>query len=180
MSRIALDLDGQRFGRLIASNTLRIRACGTGRERQCVCDCGSIVWVQTSQLNHTKSCGCLLRDFKRLPDGRAARNEILDSYKRSAAKRGLVWQLSDEQFDYLTAQLCFYCSCPPSNTKPSRRDTGAFVYNGIDRVDNTKGYMYENVVPACNVCNRAKSDMTIEDFLVWIQRIKESQIDIIY
>jgi hypothetical protein len=36
--------------------------------------------------------------------------------------------------------------------------------NGIDRVVPDKGYVYDNCVPCCKYCNRAKSDLTTEQF----------------
>jgi 5-methylcytosine-specific restriction endonuclease McrA len=33
---------------------------------------------------------------------------------------------------------------------------------GIDRIDNNKGYFWENCVPACKECNTSKSSCSIE------------------
>jgi hypothetical protein len=33
-------------------------------------------------------------------------------------------------------------------------------YNGIDRVDNEKGYLVENCVPCCFTCNSLKKSVT--------------------
>ncbi|WP_146203669.1 hypothetical protein [Azospirillum sp. TSO5] len=38
------------------------------------------------------------------------------------------------------------------------------LFNGIDRKDPLKGYTTENCVPCCFEINRAKSDMTIDEF----------------
>lgn len=32
-------------------------------------------------------------------------------------------------------------------------------------------YTIANVVPACIICNRAKSEMTLEEFQVWAKRV---------
>lgn len=45
------------------------------------------------------------------------------------------------------------------------------MYNGIDRIDNQKGYSLDNVVACCRICNNAKSDMTVHEFHSWIMRI---------
>lgn len=120
MGRPALDLDGQRFGRLVATNQLR--PCGpngTQRQRLCHCDCGNETWLNTTNLTtgHTKSCGCWLGDFKSLPSGLAARNEVYNNYKADAKRRGLEWLLTDEIFDYIVIQSCHYCGLEPSNKK---------------------------------------------------------------
>lgn len=61
MVRKALDLEGKRFGRLVA-----IESTYNGKNRiwTCTCDCGNKITVQASHLNlgHTKSCGCLHPD----------------------------------------------------------------------------------------------------------------------
>ena len=36
--------------------------------------------------------------------------------------------------------------------------------NGVDRVDNTKGYSVDNSVPCCKFCNTAKHTMSEGDF----------------
>lgn len=46
-----------------------------------------------------------------------------------------------------------------------------FVRNGIDRVDSAQGYVLTNVVPCCKQCNRAKSDLSREEFLTWVERV---------
>ena len=63
--RVLSDLQGQRFGRLIA-----IKPVGYFSENrkvvvwECLCDCGNMTQVQSSKLKngHTKSCGCLKHD----------------------------------------------------------------------------------------------------------------------
>jgi hypothetical protein len=174
MGRPALDLDGQRFGRLIATNQLRSSGYGTSRERLCYCDCGQETWVSTTDLTsgHNKSCGCWLRDFKKLAPGVSARNIVLDDYKRGASKRHLSWELTDQQFDDLTSRLCFFCDSPPKTIRKTRRCNGVFVYNGIDRLNNLLGYTIANCVPCCKICNRAKSNLSFEDFMQWIRAIR--------
>ncbi len=57
----AIDLTGQRFGRLVATEAVPTER---GRHWRCVCDCGSLHVVKTNQLTSgkTKSCGCLWDD----------------------------------------------------------------------------------------------------------------------
>jgi hypothetical protein len=45
-----------------------------------------------------------------------------------------------------------------------------FCYNGLDRVDNGKGYEIDNVVPCCKECNYAKCDRTQKDFVNWVKK----------
>jgi hypothetical protein len=45
------------------------------------------------------------------------------------------------------------------------------VFNGIDRVDNTKGYTLENCVPCCTRCNLAKHTMSLTAFKEWVAEV---------
>ena len=65
------DLSGQRFGRLLVTNTKESRVTGTVKKRKriywlCICDCGNKVFVSTDCLKsgNTKSCGCLNKETK--------------------------------------------------------------------------------------------------------------------
>nr|DAT89663.1 MAG TPA: restriction enzyme [Caudoviricetes sp.] len=57
------DLTGQRFGRLTVVNRGPNKIRGNGKKRvtwECVCDCGNITFVTTTNLmRQTKSCGCM-------------------------------------------------------------------------------------------------------------------------
>lgn len=61
----------------------------------------------------------------------------------SAKTRGLTFELSFEQFSALVNSNCFYCGRAPRN--------------GVDRVDNAKGYLPNNCVPSCHSCNVRKA-----------------------
>lgn len=48
---------------------------------------------------------------------------------------------------------------------------GAYIYNGIDRVNKSIGYTKRNCVTACKFCNKAKTDMSIKEWTEWLKRI---------
>lgn len=107
---------------------------------------------------------------------RNARQKAIRNYKHICAKsRGLEFTLTDDELDTLFSGKCFYCDSPPSNKIRAKTPHGplqVFVYNGIDRVDNKRGYVIDNVVSACNICNRAKGDMSQQEFMYWIERLR--------
>jgi hypothetical protein len=81
--------------------------------------------------------------------------------------------LTDEDFNRLTAQDCFYCGVKPGTVQVSAGSLGEFVYNGIDRKDNNLGYTVENSLPCCTICNYSKMDRTFDEFMAWIARLTE-------
>jgi len=101
---------------------------------------------------------------------------ILRSYQSGARKRRHEWSLSEGAFVRLTSSDCFYCGSPPAKTFRTGKNNGEFVYNGIDRIDNSRGYVTGNVVACCWICNQAKKDMSAQAFMEWIARVAAYRI----
>jgi len=94
----------------------------------------------------------------------------IGAYKRSAKKRKLEWDLTEEQFSKITQQDCYYCGAEPNNIAKQKGKYGEYTYNGLDRVDNTKGYTIDNVVSCCKFCNVAKNNHTLQEYKDWIKK----------
>jgi len=169
-----IDLTGKKFGRL----TVIKRSYPNDKLNSvmwlCKCDCGKekIIRGNSLKCGLTKSCGCLMKDYYcRLKSGLANMHEVMSRYKRQAKQRGHVFKLTDEEFLKITKQNCYYCGAKPNNTIHKKTHNGEYVYNGIDRIDNTKGYTIDNVVPCCHPCNQAKSSRTLQEFKDWVKKI---------
>lgn len=106
-----------------------------------------------------------------LGNGIASFNSLYGSYKRGARLRGLMFDITKDEFRELTSADCHYCGLPPSNHYQCPTCVGDYTYNGVDRVDNSKGYIHGNVVPCCTYCNRSKNNQSEEQFLEWVQRV---------
>ena len=170
-----VDLTGRRFGRLVVQG----KTSGTLRGNiiwDCLCDCGNTRYVPTTSLNsgNTTSCGCLTRENQyssvALPTGQAAFNRLYNQYKYNATHLGRVFELTKDEFKRITSSNCYYCGIEPRQTNKEPHFNGVYPYNGIDRVDPTKGYILENTVPCCKRCNRAKDDMTFDEFIKWLEK----------
>lgn len=141
----------------------------------CLCDCGNKTSVKSSNLigGITKSCGCL-KEERILPCGEACFNRFYGIYQRNAKKKSLDFMLSKQEFKEITEQCCHYCGAKPTPTVSStiKKITGTetYVSNGIDRIDNNKGYTINNVIPCCSNCNYAKRNRNYEEYLEWIVR----------
>lgn len=95
-------------------------------------------------------------------------NAFCYNTKASASKRGYSFDLTLDEMSNLSQQVCTYCGKEPEQFLSSFPN---FIYNGIDRVDNTKGYILENCVPCCKVCNRMKDVLSVEDFKSHVNKI---------
>lgn len=144
---------------------------------KCACDCGIVKSVLGGALTSgaSKSCGCFKNERASethgLAEGVASRNATFQRYKNQANARGLKFNLSLSEFDGLTKGNCFYCGNPPSQKAVAKGCNGHFIYNGIDRLDNNKGYYLKNCAPCCRRCNRAKDVMSLEEFHLWITKV---------
>jgi hypothetical protein len=91
-------------------------------------------------------------------------------YLCAAEWAGRKLEISPQEFDRLVKEDCRYCGSPPSN--PTKwKVAGAFLYNGIDRVDNAQGYVSGNLVAACKTCNSMKSRLKTDEFLAHVQKV---------
>jgi len=94
--------------------------------------------------------------------GRIVSNRVF-SYKYQAKRRKLEWSLEDDQAVALLRSPCFFCG---HLRQP---------FNGIDRLDNDRGYVEDNVVSCCSTCNHAKCKMSVSDFQAWLDRLAKHQ-----
>jgi hypothetical protein len=158
---------GDTYGRLTV-----IRAIGE-QKFLCSCTCGS---EKVIRWRTAVSCGCARAESsrrKRLPAGAAAFRDLFGRYKAAALRRNLDFCLTLNQFKNLTSSVCHYCGQPPKTEAGSSRVFGKYVYNGVDRMDNSAGYTAINSVSCCKICNRAKGTMPYNEFKSWIQFIRE-------
>ena len=84
--------------------------------------------------------------------------------------------LSPKDFENIILKNCFYCGCPPRNRMFGGREVCG---NGIDRVNNDKDYDLSNVVPCCSSCNIAKYCRTVEDFVLWAEKVAKRKEEIL-
>jgi len=105
-------------------------------------------------------------------DNTPAKNKLFYKYRMQAKRRNIEFKLKQKDFLQIIEQKCFYCGAEHSNTEitPSGH---ILLYNGIDRLDNTRGYELDNVVPCCKICNHMKSDLPYDVFKEQIKKVYE-------
>lgn len=72
-------------------------------------------------------------------------------YKSQAKRRNLVFELTLEEFSSFANMSCSYCGDPS-------------FHIGLDRINNTIGYVNGNITSCCKICNYMKRCMSIDDF----------------
>ena len=80
------------------------------------------------------------------------------NYQRDAKRRGILFELTFDQFMRWWQQSCSYCG-------------DSIETIGLDRTDNLRGYVEDNIVPCCGKCNKMKLEMSQEEFFSRCERI---------
>jgi hypothetical protein len=81
-------------------------------------------------------------------------------YKRCANDKQLVFEIEIEQYKSIVKLPCHYCAII--------QEKG---FNGIDRLDSEKGYIVDNVVSCCQMCNYMKKCLSPDVFVKISQHI---------
>jgi len=155
MSRQAVDMTGQRFGRLICVAPLG--SSSTGMIWECVCDCGNTTKVVRGNLIHnkTQSCGCLWNEsrtangYARKVHGRTSR---INGKKKNRVGTYSTWEAMMNRCYNPNADWYHRYGgrgikvCDEWHTFENfLKDMGERPLNKtIDRIDNDKNYMLSN------------------------------------
>ncbi len=81
--------------------------------------------------------------------------QSFNTYKRSANIKQLEFGLTIDDYIKLVENPCYYCGIIDA-------DKG---FNGIDRKDQTKGYIEDNCASCCKMCNYLKGSLHYETFI---------------
>lgn len=195
------DWTGKKYGRLTLVKPTTKRQSKT-IIWEAICDCGTTTYVRPHDLTsgNTISCGCFYEETKisnakknaekgrvydpRISSARAAWRNTYSNKDRRLGREGLDF----ESFLELSQQPCGYCGREPfrifnvglmpqsSYKSENQRKDGYFIYNGLDRLDNTKGHSRDNVVPCCKDCNLAKRSLSESEFLKLVELIYHNRI----
>lgn len=172
------DLTGKTFGKLTVLSVAN-QARSKAYYWLCSCECGNRKNIRSNHLTSglTSSCGCLKNAPKWKDRSEAVYMFRLSGYKSCAKRRKLAFTITNEQALEILAGACFYCGSQETTTLRYAGKKYEILINGIDRVDNSKGYVDGNVISCCKICNRAKYDLSVSDFTKWLVRISEKYCD---
>lgn len=175
-------IKGQRFNKLTALESAgkRERQWGTLYLWKFQCDCGNTVIKSVSEVSRgvIKSCGCLLG--KRISVKRSASGGFMAGVETHQPLSFNIWKhryqngCTYEDFLILSQRPCHYCGITQSCVRYDKRSKESYSYNGLDRIDPDGDHSINNVITCCKLCNRAKSDLTYQEFLDWIKRVHDN------
>lgn len=98
------------------------------------------------------------REIQRRYRDKRTPKDLYSRCKGSAKQRGLEFSLTFEDFMQFWQKNCYYCNSPISTI-------------GLDRVKNKLGYIADNIVPCCTLCNRMKHILGADVFIRQCQMI---------
>lgn len=148
------------------------------------CDCAAKNIVITAPLyakqGNPTSCGCT--GLGGQWEMTSANYRYLD-YKADDKLRHQLTEdfISLDDFYLMSQQVCHYCGVEPYleyNAPASdtfKEGQKGFIYNGLDRMDRSKGHVYGNVVPCCFPCNLMKMKLGYSAFLERVEKIAAHQ-----
>jgi hypothetical protein len=129
--------------------------------------------LQPKQRNNSTKTS---RTYNKSLDPKMSYLRSIYTYQRCDANprhRNIEWTLTFEEWVEIVQQKCSVCGSDPV-MKEGRvhKKTGQQVpINGVDRIDNAKGYVLENVRCSCSKCNYMKHNLDDSEFMEHIKRI---------
>lgn len=185
-----IDMVGQKYGKLTVIGPHKHIKDQYNHSRtlwQCQCECGNKLWTNRDFLRRKnkvqcKDCNLIMLANNRkktkeeglhfkLPSGEASFNHLFCTYKNNARNRNRIFTLTKEQFRILTKSNCTYCNRVPEMYFGEIENNGYYMYNGIDRKNNSEGYTTENSLSCCSPCNKLKHILGYQQFLNHIKSI---------
>lgn len=140
--------------------------------KKCCQKCGKLIpldeLIKTSRGDISLYCKHCFEQRKQVENSRDKRDRGYRTnvevqyyeYTRQSKKRDYEFLLSKEKFENLLTSNCHYCGV-----------TRKKYLVGIDRLDNSKGYIEDNVVPCCKICNMMKNTLNEATFILMCAHI---------
>lgn len=143
------------------------------------CDCGDIVEKHWQKIlkNLTRTCGkCHFRyklppniGITNLPEEIKAKmlKLVYSRMKSEAKRRNRIIDLSFQAVTNFILLPCQSCDDKWSThiTTTYNGEKYTLLYNGLDRIDNSRGYVPNNVITLCKTCNRMKLEQNLEEMV---------------
>ena len=174
---------GNKYGKLTVVEFVRTNKNTTFWN--CLCECGNTKITSAHSLRRGMCKSCKICSPKKLMPIDGPYKRRWNNHCVAAKKHNRTNELTYDTFVQMVNQNCYWCGQVPSDvhyayslkrkTKGIESDVSA-KFNGIDRLDSSRGYELDNVVSCCNMCNRMKSDFSVDIFTNQVKLIYENYI----
>lgn len=106
---------------------------------------------------YCKKCNAKRMQLLRIKDPMRSSYNV---YKTNAKINNRKFELTLDEFKNTVKEPCHYCG---GNNKRG------FV--GVDRIDSSKGYLINNVLPCCTKCNSSKANSSYDEFIKYLDQV---------
>lgn len=167
------DITGQRYGSLTVVSRNYGKSDSKLAHWNCLCCCGQMAVCKGSDLRQgkIKTCGCRI-GIRRIGNFQGY-GYIPKGYWRSlidnAERRGILVQLTIKEADELFVAQKYLCALSGVAISFSERTAS------LDRIDNSKGYVSENVQWVHKDINRIKQSFAQERFIELCCNVADEQ-----
>jgi hypothetical protein len=151
---IYCDIDRGCFNQVISGNTCD--SC-IDKEKQNI---ASTIDILRKTHNITATSSAFTQLHKQQEKTAISIAELWRCIQKNAYARGLLFTVTESDFEKCVIQPCYYCGFYSTSR-----------LNGIDRIDNNKGYVIANCLPCCTMCNIIKNTQHPLEFLDKIDHI---------
>lgn len=141
--------------------------------------CKNCLWTKPtfSRLKNGYICRSCFYEKNKIKNDKPSQNRAFNALKVSAKKRNLTVTISLQDFLEIASQDCYYCGESPSERAVNKYWQQKAILNGIDRWDNSLGYIKDNCRPCCTICNRSKNKYSVNEWKAWIQKVHSNFIE---
>ena len=134
--------------------TMKIKICKTCKLEKHLEDFKKSCKTSAGNYCYVTECKACNKVARQTPKGK------YNVYRDCAARKGLEFELTLQDFEDNWNKECHYCG-----------DTIPTI--GFDRIDSDKGYVKSNLVLCCTTCNAMKSNLDTQTFLLFCDKISK-------
>ena len=122
------------------------------------CKSCQIIYGKKYHQKNRERCNKIHKQYNKQYKIRNPEHTCFDQHKSNAKRRNIEWKLTFNEYMMFWQKPCYYCGC-------------SIKTSGLDRIDNGKGYIIENLVPCCHQCNRFRGGLSQQEFITMCKKI---------
>ena len=171
---------GTIFKRLTVLEETTSQPTPNGGSRKCYkvrCECGKEFVTVGTRLKHGRITECSSCARQKRPQSTKQQTQEERMFVKTVVNRckakGISYDITAATYIAIATKPCHYCGTLPvtKGKQLTRHGEIPIPVNGLDRIDSSLGYTFNNIVPCCSICNIMKSNLSLEKFTEHIKQI---------